>query len=124
MDNASRKVFRKKLNELKLLFQRLDELDNYHIAFYVLKNCFSLPKLIFLLRTTPTWKCKDFIEDFDKHIKSSVESSTNCKLDTDVWILASMPVNRGGLGVRRVQDTGLPAFLFLFSRIVKKGQGF
>ncbi len=39
--------------------QRLVDLDNYHIAFYILKNCFAIPKLVFLLRTTPTWNHDD-----------------------------------------------------------------
>lgn len=82
-DNASKKVFEKNLKELKLLFQRLDEQDNYHIALYILKNCYSLPKLIFLLRTTPTWKTKESMEDFDIKIKSAVESLTNSKLDSE-----------------------------------------
>lgn len=42
-DNAFDQVFNKKLCELKLLFERLRELDNYHIAFYIIKNCFAIP---------------------------------------------------------------------------------
>lgn len=110
-DNASKKVFKKKLNELRLLFERLDELDNYHIAFYILKNCYSLPKLIFLLRTTPMWKSEESMDEFDAHIKATLESLTNSTLNNEAWTQSSLPVSCGGLGVRKVRDTALPAFL-------------
>lgn len=117
-DNAFENVFTKKLSELKLLFERLLELDNYHIAFYILKNCFAIPKLVFLLRTSPTWNRKDLIEEADCQIKSTLESLTNSKLDENTWIMASLPVNSGGIGVRRVQDTALPAFLSSINSLV------
>lgn len=110
-DNAFEGVFRKKLDEMKLLFDRLLELENYHIAFFVLKNCFAVPKLIFLLRTTPTWNHKDLINEVDGEIRSTLQSLTNSKMDEDTWTLASLPVNSGGLGVRKVQDIALPAFM-------------
>lgn len=110
-DNAIGSVFTKKLSELKLLFERLLELENYHIAFFILKNCFAMPKLIFLLRSTPTWNHNDLINELDGAIRSTLESITNTKLDPNTWILSSLPVNSGGLGVRKVLDTALPAFL-------------
>lgn len=110
-DNAFETIFNKKLNEMKLLFGRLAELDSYHIAFYILKNCLAIPKLIFLMRTTPTWIHHDLMAGVDTEIKSALESVTNSKLDTNTWIMASLPINSGGIGVRRVQDTALPAFL-------------
>lgn len=57
------------------------------------------------------WKHQEFMDEFDSQIKLTLESLTNCKLDGDTWTLASQPVNYGGLGVRRVCDTALPAFL-------------
>lgn len=110
-DNAFVKVFTKKLHQLQLLFSRLSELDNYQIAYYMLKNCLSVPKLIFLLRTSPTWNHTELLEEMDKAIKSTLETLTNSTLHYDQWTLASLPVRCGGLGVRRVQDLALPAFL-------------
>lgn len=110
-DNAFDKVFNKKLSELKLLFERLRELDNYHIAFYILKNCFAIPKLVFLLRTTPTWNHTEFVEKMDNEIKSTLETITNSLLKDDTWTMATLPIRSGGTGIRRVRDTALPAFL-------------
>lgn len=47
----------------------------------------------------------------DEGIKSTLETITNSKLQYDQWILSSLPIRCGGLGVRRVQDLALPAFL-------------
>lgn len=110
-DNAFDKVFKKKLTELKLLFERLVDLDNFHIAFYILKNCFAIPKLVFLLRTTPSWNHEDTLAEFDCLIKSTLETLTNAQLENDTWTLASLPINFGGIGIPRVRDTAPPAFL-------------
>lgn len=63
-DDAFGKVFEDKLSELKTktLFERLGELDNLHIVFYILKNCFAISKLVFLLRTSSAWKHMDIID--------------------------------------------------------------
>jgi hypothetical protein len=45
----------------------------------------------------------------------------NCILDDDAWAQASLPVSRGGLGIRSAIDLSIPAFLasvFYTSRIV------
>lgn len=53
----------------------------------------------------------DLVEEIDNCIKSTLETLTNSKLNHNQWILSSLPVRCGGLGVRRVQDLALPAFL-------------
>lgn len=40
-ENSIRTVLEKKKIQLKILFQRLTELDNNHIAFHILRNCSS-----------------------------------------------------------------------------------
>ena len=110
-ENAFANTFNKKLDELKLLFERLTQLDNYHIAYYILKNCFSMPKLIFLLRTTPTCNQQEIIKEMDCRIKTTLDTLTNSRLENRAWNASSLPINLGGLGVRRIQDVALPAFL-------------
>lgn len=104
-------IFNKKLGHVKLLCNRLTELENYHIAFFLLKNCCAVPKLIYLLRTSPAWANDSFTESIDNCIRSTLESITNTKLDHNTWIEATLPTKFGGLGVRRIQDLALPAFL-------------
>lgn len=86
-ENAFINVFNKKLRQLRLLFERLTDLDNYQIAYYLLKNCLSVPKLVFLLRTSPTWNHKSLLDEVDDSIKSTLETLTNSKLNHEQWIL-------------------------------------
>lgn len=70
-----------------------------------------MPKLIYLLRTSPAWAHSTFTEPIDACIRSTLETITNTALDQSTWLEASLPTKLGGLGVRRVQDLALPAFL-------------
>lgn len=110
-ESSTKIVWKKKLEELKFLFERLTSLDSHHISFFILKNCFALPKLTYFLRTTPLWNHQDLIEDIDSCIESTLQTLTNCQLDTQQRILSSLPIRCGGLGIRRVKDVFLPAFL-------------
>jgi len=42
-------------------------------AFFILKNCLSISKLIYLLRSAPCFKCKEELEVFDTAIKTNME---------------------------------------------------
>jgi len=48
------------------------ELIEPHQAFLILKNCLSIPKLIYLLRSAPCFKCKKELEVFDTAIKTNM----------------------------------------------------
>ena len=41
-----------KLSELKLMINRIKNLDS-HDAFFLLKNCLAIPKILFFLRSAP-----------------------------------------------------------------------
>ncbi|XP_047999651.1 uncharacterized protein LOC125236770 [Leguminivora glycinivorella] len=73
--------------------------------------CFAVPKVTYLLRTTPTWLCPEEISYFDDTLKDTTEIILNVSLSVDQWTQASLPVRHGGLGLRRAGDVGLPAFL-------------
>lgn len=51
------------------------------------------------------------LDEIDEQIKLTLEILTNSHLDNDTWALASLPINAGGIVVRKVRDTALPAFL-------------
>lgn len=42
---------------------------------------------------------------------SALETITNSNLDKNTWFLSSLPVRTGEIGVRKIQDIALPAFL-------------
>ncbi|KAJ8719313.1 hypothetical protein PYW08_011488 [Mythimna loreyi] len=73
--------------------------------------CFALPKITYLMRTTPTWLCPEEVSSFDNALKLVVQSVLKVSLDGPQWRQAALPIRCGGLGVRCARDVGLPAFL-------------
>jgi hypothetical protein len=100
----------KKTETLTRLCSRL-ELIPSHCAFFLMKHSLAIPKLVYLLRCSPTWECMDRLQDFDKVLKTSLESLINIQLNDSSWCQISLPVVDGGLGIRHATDLALPAFL-------------
>ena len=99
-----------KLSELQRLGERL-KLLSAHDAFFLLKNCFSLPKLAYTLRCAPYYQSK-LLSQYDDVMRNTLENVLNIQLsDTMTWAQAVLPVASGGLGVRLASDVALPAFL-------------
>lgn len=76
-----------------------------------MKTCFTVPKLSYFLRTTPTWRIGNEIAKIDNIIIEALVSILNIQLNENQWTQASLPVRFGGLGTRKVTDISLPAFL-------------
>ena len=52
-----------------------------HREFYILKNCLSIPKLIYLLHNNSCFKCKEELKACDTTIKTSMEKYAMCLLE-------------------------------------------
>jgi hypothetical protein len=87
------------------------ELIPSHCAFYLLKHSLAIPKLVYLLRCSPTWEYMDRLHDFDEVLRTSLELLLNIQLNDSAWLQTSLPVADGGLGIRHATDLALPAFL-------------
>jgi hypothetical protein len=87
------------------------ELVNSHVAYTLIKNCLLIPKFNFLLRTTPFWKFSNYVNSIDSSLKSCLERILNLRLTDLQWRQSSLPIRFGGLGIRRISDICLPAFL-------------
>ena len=109
-EEAEERIFIKIHNKMKVLFERLKLLNN-HMAFYLLKNCFGIPKLTYLLRTTAYFKHEHLLRNLDEDIKSAMESICNSKFDDQKYSIVSLPIRSGGLGIRKVSEICLPSFL-------------
>ena len=108
--SATDDVLSAKLIELRRLGERL-KLLSAHDAFYLLKNCFSLPKLAYTLRCAPCYQ-SDLLSQYDDVIKDTLKAVLNIQLsDPTIWAQAVLPVASGGIGVRLATDVALPAFL-------------
>ena len=80
------------------------ELTEPHQAFFILKNCLSIPKRIYLLRSAPCFKCKEELEVFDTAIKTNMEKICNVSFGEENWSQAYLPIRHAGLGLCSAAD--------------------
>ena len=99
-----------KIKELEKISDVIDKLDA-HYGFYLLKNCFSMPKLLYILRTSPCFLQNDFLEGYDKLLRNSLCKVINVKNDDNQFFTSSSPAAKCGLSVSSARLLALPAFL-------------
>ena len=110
LDQSMEEVLMSKLEDLNRMAERLLTVDS-HDALFLLKSCFSIPKLTYFIRSAPTFKAMDVLKLYDEKIKQTLQSILNVELKENAWHQSSLPVKRGGLGIRLASDLALPAFL-------------
>ena len=81
-----------------------------HEAFFLPRMCFTIPRLLYLLRTSPC-SSSPGVAQLDEVIKGALTTLCNLKLDTESWDQASLPVRWGGVGVRSVVALAPSAFI-------------
>ena len=100
-----------KIQTLRRVGKRLEFLSA-HDALLLLIHSFSMPKLMYLLRTAPCFKSPSLAE-YDAVLCSILSKVTNTPLEPNnpYWSQASLPVKSGGLGVRSAVELAPSAFL-------------
>jgi hypothetical protein len=81
-----------------------------HEAFFLLKNCFAVPQLQYILRSSPAYasaSCADLVI----LVRDLLSSILNVQLDGVASAQASLPVRLGGLGIRDIGVLSSSAFL-------------
>jgi len=68
--------FESKLSSIQILTSHLETLFA-HDAFYLLRHCFAIPMLLYLLCTSPSWRVSGLLEKFDDLIHTSLQTVTN-----------------------------------------------
>jgi hypothetical protein len=103
----------KKVSLHYYFYTKLNFLADTWLIHTSIKNGLFIPKFIFLLRTTPFWKFSNYINSVDSSLKSSLERIRvlNLRLTDLQWCQSTLPIRFGGLGIRRISDICLPAFL-------------
>ena len=100
-----------KTTMLKCLRERLHYLTS-HDAYLLLRHSLAIPKLLYLLRTSPCFLSSS-IKIYDDELRATVCSSFNIQLaESDPsWIQSTLPVCHGGLGIRSAVQLAPSAFL-------------
>ncbi|XP_029656729.1 uncharacterized protein LOC115230736 [Octopus sinensis] len=99
-----------KTSSLVAISNKLAKIDS-HSGLFFLRNCFAIPKLLFILRSAPCFFNLRALESFDFSLKSSLESICNITLDEIGWQQATLPISHGGIGIRSSVDLSIPAYL-------------
>ena len=103
-------VLSKKIEDLKLMASRLNEIDP-HSALFLVRHCFGIPKLTYFLRTAPCFIKPELLDSFDKIIKATLINILNIQLSEAAYNQATLPVALGGLGIRPAAEISIPGFL-------------
>ena len=75
------------------------------------KNCFSLPKLLYFLRTRTCFNHPALLEKFDKTVRDGLSKVCNANFDDISSTQLDLPAEMGGLRVSSASLLALPAFL-------------
>ena len=96
--------------ELQRLSEVVTKLDA-HYGFYLLKNCFSLPKLLYFLRTSPCFEELDLLQQYASIIRKSSFKICNVNFNESSYTQAILPVSKSGIGIAPASQIALRAFL-------------
>ena len=108
--DATRCCIAKKLSEYKRMSDRI-LLHDGHPGLFLLKNAFSLPHILLILRSAPCHHHPELLAEYDVITRSTTEALCNIHFDDNSWSQAKLPVRYGGLGLRTAADLELSAFL-------------
>ena len=100
----------KKMCELEKANKNVEKLDA-HYGFFMLKNCFSLPKLLYFPRTSTCFNHPALLEKYVKTVRDGLSFVCNVNFDNISSTQLALPAKMGGLGVSSASLLALPGFL-------------
>ena len=104
------KMFSSKAESIKLMCDRLKLMD-VHPALCVFRKCLSSCRFSYLMRTSRTYLLPGNLQCVDEIFRSTLEAITNARMEGLSWDQASFPLSFGGMGIRKVEDLAMPAYL-------------
>ena len=83
-----------------------------HDAITLLRHSFAIPKILHVLRTSPCFN-SPCLEDYDVLLCCILSNISNIRFEDNQpsWLQATLPVNRGGLGIRIAVHLASSAFV-------------
>ena len=96
---------------LELMGDRLNHLHS-HDAITLLHHSFAIPKMLHVLHTSPCFS-SPHLEDYDVLLHSILSNIINIRFEDNQssWIYVTLPVSKGGLGIRSAVHFASSAFL-------------
>ena len=99
-----------KTQVLQAFSQKLRMIDA-HYALFLIKNCLHMPRLLYVLRTSPCFKLCEKLQRIDNYLRASLESMCSDSLSESRDKQVFQPVKLGGMGIPSAVLTAPSAFL-------------
>ena len=99
-----------KTQVLEAFSQKLRRIDA-HYALFLIQNCLHLPRLLYVLRTSPCFKLCEKLQRIDNYLRAFLESICNVSLSESRDKQVFLPVKLGGMGIPSAVLTAHSAFL-------------
>ena len=117
------KFITNKIKTIRELTQLLPLIKDPHSEFVLLRSCFSLPKIVFLLRSTDPTLHQNLWATFDGLIRDTLIHILGSAIQDKQWAQAQLPVAMGGLGLRGAVNHSAGAFIssVYASEVLKEG---
>ena len=104
-----RRKLDKAVEQLDLISTRLAKIDA-RPALFLLRICFSMPRLLFTVRCSPCYQHADKLAAFDNNLKMTASTMCNVLFDDKGWHQTTLRIRHGGIELRATSDVALPAF--------------
>src|SRR5882757_2619358 len=75
-----------------------------------------MPRLNYFLRCAPCWRFQNLLQTYDSTLLSILEKILNCSFTN--WNQLSLPVRRGGFGLRNAVTSAIPFYLASFHSVL------
>ena len=114
---------RDKIQSVLTITRLLPLLKDPHLEYVLLRSCFSLPKIVFLLRSTDPTQHQALWAAFDTLIRDSLTNILGKGINDQQWAQAQLPVSMGGLGLRSAVEHSSGAYIssVMASEALKEG---
>lgn len=84
---------------------------NAHTALYLLMECLGPAKVLYTLKTSRLYQRTDMLQTFDKLMSGMLSDMAIIFIGDAACEQLSIPIALGGVGICRVEELTLPAFL-------------
>ncbi len=103
------------VRSLRPFFDALAALEDAHVAFTLLRSCFSACRVMYWLRVTPTQQAAPAAALFDEYIAQAFRSLVGNDLDAELWPELQLPVRSAqptfGVGLSSAAAISSAAYL-------------
>ena len=101
--NFCNKYVESKVRKLDTLFNKIPDMEESQLGYFLLKNCMSFGKMVYLCRVTPPSLHIDALKMFDDRIRACFETISGIHANDLQWNKATLGIKLGGIGFRKSQ---------------------